>query len=112
MGREIYVAYGFQTGHHYCGEQELKSYSICYRSSGHICVLWALKNYGSAAIKISLFQTSRQNDFLYIQVWAELTWASVIRDITKLDKEVFHNFVSLAPQDFLSAFVKIIFWFI
>ena len=25
MGREIHVAYGFQTGHHYCGEQELKS---------------------------------------------------------------------------------------
>ena len=22
MGREVYVAYGFQTGHHYCGEQE------------------------------------------------------------------------------------------
>ena len=36
----------------------------------------------------------------------------MIRDITKLDKELFHNFVSLAPQDFLSAFVKIIFWFI
>ena len=68
MGREIYVAYGFQTGHHYCGEQELKSYVICYRSSGHICVLWASKTYGSAAIKISLFQTSRHNDFFYIQV--------------------------------------------
>ena len=37
MGREIHVAYGFQTGHHYCGEQELKSYAICYQSSGHIC---------------------------------------------------------------------------
>ena len=36
----------------------------------------------------------------------------LIRDITKLDKELFHNFVSLAPQDFLSAFVEIIFWFI
>ena len=24
MGREISVAYGFQTGHHYCGEQEIK----------------------------------------------------------------------------------------
>ena len=39
MGREISVAYGFQTGHHYCGEQGFKSYAICYRSSGHICVL-------------------------------------------------------------------------
>ena len=68
MGREIYVAYGFQTCHHYCGEQEFKSYAICYQSSDHICVLWASKNYGSAAIKISLFQTSRHNDFLYIQV--------------------------------------------
>ena len=28
MGREIYVAYGFQTGHYYCGEQEFKSYAI------------------------------------------------------------------------------------
>ena len=56
MGKEIYVAYGFQTGHHYCGEQELKSYAICYRSSGHICVLWASKNYASAAIKISFFK--------------------------------------------------------
>ena len=36
MGREIHVAYGFQTGHHYCGEQELKSYAICYQSSGHV----------------------------------------------------------------------------
>ena len=37
MGREISfsldVAYGFQTGHHYFGEQVLKSYAICYRST-------------------------------------------------------------------------------
>ena len=63
MGREIYVAYGFQTGHHYCGEQEFKSYAICYRSSGHIFVLWASENYGSTAIKISLIQTSKHDDF-------------------------------------------------
>ena len=63
MGRGTYVACGFQTGHHYCGEQELKSYAICYRSSGHICVLWASKNYGSAAIKINLFQTSKHDEF-------------------------------------------------
>ena len=101
-----------------------KSYAICYWSTGHICVLWASKNYGSAAIKISLFQTSRHNDFLYSQVWEELTWASVIWDITKLDKELFHNFVSLVLHwshkifflllllfFLLSAFV-VMFWFI
>ena len=46
---------------------KLKSYASCHRSSGHICVLWALKNYGSAAILISLFKTSKHEDFLYIQ---------------------------------------------
>ena len=70
----INVAYGFQTGHHYCGEQEFKSCAICYRSSGHICVLWVSENYGSAAIKISLIQASKHDDFLCIQVWEEFTY--------------------------------------
>ena len=34
----------------------------------HICVPWASENYGSTAIKISLIQTSKHDDFLCIQV--------------------------------------------
>ena len=63
MGREIYVAYGFQTGHHYCGEQELKSYAICYQSSGHICVLWASKIMALQQLKLAYFKHLNMMNF-------------------------------------------------
>ena len=67
MRREIYVAYGFWTGYHYVKvnvENKNKSpMPVVIDQSGSLCVLWASKNYGSAAFLRSLFRTSKYDDF-------------------------------------------------
>ena len=67
MRREIYVAYGFWTGYPYVKvnvEDKNKSpMPVVIGQSGSLCVLWVSKNYGSAAILISLFRTSKYDDF-------------------------------------------------
>ena len=88
--------------------------ACCYRSSGHICVLWALKNYGSAAILISLFKTSKHVDFLYNQLEKSLLeLLSVIRHITKPDEELFPTILPHWPHKiFFLLLLKSFFWFI
>ena len=71
-------------------------------------VVMLRKNYGSDSILISLLEHVNMMIF-YIQAGEEPTWASVIGDITKLIKGLFHNHASLAPQDFLFAFADMIF---